>query len=847
VTVLGTGHSSQQKVETRPTAHQVCVEIIHTWSRIGIYMSTMDSKTIGSSSKQTSHLVPQHKPVAEGNTVNKSAMPFANEPPASASSTESSRLTIARESRKLAETASALYQQRCDVCLSHRENVWLHLSDIVASFTVVILCPKPSTSTSTDTSGLPPESTPLPVDVNNELREIRNLVDTDETLSYLMASPDSVALLSRRDRARLDAFLSGVELSVSANASYSRPVASPDTRADTPPSVNKSVDDPHVEASGGSLSLAEGLAGFLISNGSDSASQPKQSPKRPDNEALRLESVPRLSSKIAPILESVKASSQKLLGSFSTVSTVVTPAPGLRRKGSMEPANKPPLFRQYRQISADDLTRRLEIYFRSLYRLMVQKSDALATDCVVASESVGSLKARTAALINAFVDTVGAIHQQSPVLTRLLESLTSELLAVDVLAEVCLKAIRRLVSEYQHRTSFASLAFLSSPENAAHDLLTPMVMQYLLFLKQSFVAWESECELERSLRQTLDGEMRRVFKTTEFRSIGHLLEVCQNYRHELQRIEFPDSFAALRASSTKSCTSGADPVALRQAVRDLQRETITVNGQLLPPARNRRELVHLLAQTLNARVLAAKLSPRPTFKGSKRTSRKLVGDESDMSSEAGAADRFNSASQSGSILHSLIDSDSSEPSGLDGSPTASRRKTADHSGSSGYFHESTVDFLIQRLLLASGRTDQSGDAYLVVRDLFGGDDVDVIPSRFLPRHGRATRPGTIEILVRLASVTIKVHSSFDVYPSSLVGECEPLIQLHTTTTEVIGLHEVRHSDVASAKGTDEAEQCNGDGFDEEEERVLVLLERQTEHTGRRILCIRPALYETGDA
>jgi hypothetical protein len=40
-----------------------------------------------------------------------------------------------------------------------------------------------------------------------------------------------------------------------------------------------------------------------------------------------------------------------------------------------------------------------------------------------------------------------------------------------------------------------------------------------------------------------------------------------------------------------------NPEAVRQAIRDLQRERITVNGHLLPPVTSRKELIHLLQQT----------------------------------------------------------------------------------------------------------------------------------------------------------------------------------------------------------------------------------------------------------
>lgn len=80
------------------------------------------------------------------------------------------------------------------------------------------------------------------------------------------------------------------------------------------------------------------------------------------------------------------------------------------------------------------------------------------------------------------------------------------------------------------------------------------------------------------------------------------------------------------------------------------------------------------------------------------------------------------------------------------------------------------------------------------------------------------------------------------YPKSLVGEVEPLIQLHTTTTETISLQEVRATDVEHGKGKVDNE--DDDSSEESGERSrMVLQEKRTDKTGWRTLSIRPALYE----
>ena len=82
----------------------------------------------------------------------------------------------------------------------------------------------------------------------------------------------------------------------------------------------------------------------------------------------------------------------------------------------------------------------------------------------------------------------------------------------------------------------------------------------------------------------------------------------------------------------------------------------------------------------------------------------------------------------------------------------------------------------------------------------------------------------------------------------MVGVCEPLIQLFTTSTEVIQLQEVR-ADVPPPTEEKDGASDGGDvgGSTEKKEvdvpTVLVLQEKKTATTGQRIVSIRPAMYE----
>jgi len=85
-----------------------------------------------------------------------------------------------------------------------------------------------------------------------------------------------------------------------------------------------------------------------------------------------------------------------------------------------------------------------------------------------------------------------------------------------------------------------------------------------------------------------------------------------------------------------------------------------------------------------------------------------------------------------------------------------------------------------------------------------------------------------------------------VYPKDLIGQCEPLIQIHTTTSECVLLQEVRASDVEVRVQDDErlspASMNKGNEEDEGDVVCTVLRERITESSGRRILSVSPAAY-----
>lgn len=686
------------------------------------------------------------------------------------------------KARGLAQEAVSWYFSHSDPYAPHAENVQRFLSGPVQAVTLSIL--KGQIPTTDDDEEEEEEVKQLPEEEKKSAGTWRDYLHAGKTLNSFpeWGEPEENIFdtLGKRTKARLEAFLAGVTLAVASEhtSSSSSSVSVHSNIAAASKKENRLPPRPstmrRTSGSGGSnysFSLVEGLAGFH-------SLEKKNSP-----------------------LSSPVISSLNLMRSMSSQSSSKSRCP---------------------QIREEELVTNLELYIRSLHRVRAQEQE-----CVLAAEPARAIKARARSLVVSFVETVGTVRQQSPVLTRLLQCMTQELLAVDVLGENVGRVIRRIVSEYEHQTSFASLAFLSSPEKSADQGLTPLVLKYLRYLQRNWKLCESECELERMLSRSVDPPVRHLFKTIEFRSIGHLLEVCHGFRSNLQHIEMPPSLHG--DDDDRYDVDNVD--ALQQAMKDLRREVITVNGSALPPVTSRKALIHLLSQTLNSRTLtsAQKKSRR---KNPVRRVESAPALSSPCSSQSESED---GGLSSGNEADMSVMSPELPGGSLSGSQRGHRRRSS--------FRLETIDLLTRRVLLAAGRTGTGGDAYFVVRDLFGGDGVEVVPSQALPMHMQAARTGTIEIIVRLSSVTIKCHGSFDVYPKSLVNDCEPLIQVHTSITETIALQEVRKSDSTSEHGGIHDDEWTSDGDEDEKPPVMVLKERKTDRTGWRTLSIRPALYE----
>jgi hypothetical protein len=160
----------------------------------------------------------------------------------------------------------------------------------------------------------------------------------------------------------------------------------------------------------------------------------------------------------------------------------------------------------YPQMHMNDLTLRLTLYIRTLRRVHanlhpkeeqgkgqgqeqqgMDSSSDKPDECVIHLEPQRALKTRIKLVINSLISTVGSVGSMHHILTNLLVHFTREMLAVESISDDLQSCIRKIVLEYEHLTSFASLAFLSTPEDSADTQLAPLLSNYVEYLQKESV------------------------------------------------------------------------------------------------------------------------------------------------------------------------------------------------------------------------------------------------------------------------------------------------------------------------------------------------------------------------
>jgi hypothetical protein len=376
------------------------------------------------------------------------------------------------------------------------------------------------------------------------------------------------------------------------------------------------------------------------------------------------------------------------IGNRTATMNVVSSIKKATRSTSVTGVPKLILPKPLPQLGENELVTRIELYLRAILRVVTY-----ANDCVIVYEPIKALKVRTKFIVAAFVNTVGTVRHVNPVLTRLLVALTKELLAVPTLSEGLMRIIRNIVSNYVHATSFASLAFLSSPESSADQRLTPAILEYTIYLQKNWQSCERDCDIELMLSTVIEPQLRNMYKTAEFQSIGHLLEVYQSHRELLQNIEIPPRVDR---------QSEVDRIS--QAMKDIPREVIAVNGSVLPRITNRFDLIQLLTSALNIRPIYTEgKNARHRRRGNKKkkSPTKLYSDDTDVPARLSGneADVDSNYMLSESSMDDTDDGLTDDTTRSTSSATIARRK---------FPTTAVVDLLTKRLLLAVSRSGTMG-------------------------------------------------------------------------------------------------------------------------------------------
>jgi hypothetical protein len=340
--------------------------------------------------------------------------------------------------RSMAQDAARWYLTNLDPYRSNESNIQILRQPLVA-LTVKTLQTRPLDLLN-DNSATSSEEKKSTADRSGDWREylqeetVGNNNDINGNEQILLK--EEYASLSRRTKARMEAFLAGCSLTV------------PGPEDESSKSIDREISNERKKSTtkNSTISLQDGLSGFGF----------EQKPK---------------ASKHVRVPSNTEKMGRMMIGETADPNRV-----------------------KHHQIARDDLVVRLELYIRALQRIR-----NLNEECVIAMETPKLIRARARYTTNAFVATANYVRNVSPVLTRLLHCLTMEMLAVECVSEETTKVIHRVVSEYEHRTSFASLAFLSTPEVNADSVLTPLITKFLRHLQADWERLVTECELERML------------------------------------------------------------------------------------------------------------------------------------------------------------------------------------------------------------------------------------------------------------------------------------------------------------------------------------------------------------
>jgi len=397
------------------------------------------------------------------------------------------------------------------------------------------------------------------------------------------------------------------------------------------------------------------------------------------------------------------------------------------------------------QIGEDDLKQRLESYISALWA-----TANAATQGEVAKEAYkGNPKAAAAAereaeaalltandradsarlhaTITSFVNVCMAQAALVPnmtllqnirprhLLTPLVESLCMEVLGVPDVDANTKGKIADLVTNYEKQHSFFQTA-----ESNARRVLAPALKELVQWLRKNEDSLVANSATEGMLAVIPD-DLRHQLKTQTYYSAEHFLEVFNTLRPRLHKLPIP--LHPLLEDTTMDAS---------QAMKDMARERVTLNGPEVSPL----DVPRLLSDLIHG-LLDDRLACDDAANGTETPRRPPAAvEESAAAGEGGTAETGSLTSPGGGVLqrHARV-------------------------------HSSLTEHLVMRTINAASRTTSGGDSFFIVQDLYGGDGV-------LVKQSAVTAP-PIEISVDTAGITVMSQDSYEIFHEEEVAEVSP--------------------------------------------------------------------------
>ena len=264
-------------------------------------------------------------------------------------------------------------------------------------------------------------------------------------------------------------------------------------------------------------------------------------------------------------------------------------------------------------------------------------------------------------------------------LTPLVESLSREILGVPDVDSNTREKIAELVTTYERQHSFFQTA-----EANAKRVLVPALRELLVWLRQNEDSLVANSATEGMLAVIPD-DLRHKLKTQVYYSADHFFEVFNELRPRLAKLPIP--LHPLLEDTTMDAA---------QAMKDMHRERLTLNGPEVAPADIPRLLSDLIHGLLESSLALADGAAVAAREGSQGVNGQASQAANDVPTSPGS--RNGTEGEVSTPPHASLTSPTL--------PTAPRHARA---------HVALSEHLVMRTINAASRTTSGGDAFFIVQ------------------------------------------------------------------------------------------------------------------------------------